>query len=151
MTVHHTGAGLRDSSGMTVLYRAAQNGHESAVKAILASTAKSQDLLNVAETVNGWTPLFIACVNGHLPIVKLLLEAGAKQRLCDLAGWTEIECAVFRGHMKVAELLAAHGAGDHRATPSSENPRTGIVCPGEPWYVHYRVRREHPLVSSRWR
>ncbi len=132
MTVHHSDAGLRDSSGRTVLYRAAQNGHEHAVKAILASTAKSQDLLNLAETVNGWTPLFIACINGRLPIVKLLLEAGAKQRPCDLAGWTEKECAVFRGHMKVAELLAAYGAGDHRATPSSGILRTGIVRPGEP-------------------
>ena len=132
MTVHHTDAGLRDSSGRTVLHRAAQDGHENAVKAILASTANSQDLLNLAETVNGWTPLFIACVHGRLPIVKLLLEAGAEQRLCDLAGWTEKECAVFRGHMKVAELLAAHEAGDHRAPANSRILRTGIVRPGEP-------------------
>lgn len=132
MNVHHTDAGLEDSSGRTVLYSAARDSDEYAVKAILASIAKSQDLLNQAETVNGWTPLFIACVNGHLPIVKILLEAGAKQRLCDLAGWTEIECAVFRGHMKVAELLAAYGARDHRATPSSKIPRIGIVRPGEP-------------------
>lgn len=132
MTVHRTDAGLRDSSGRTELYRAAQIGHENDVKAILASTTKSQDLLNLAENTNGWTPLFIACINGRLPIVKLLLEAGAKQRLCDLAGWTEKECAVFRGHMKVAELLAAHGAGDHRATPSSGMLRAGIVRPGEP-------------------
>ena len=131
MTVHHTNADLRDLSGRTLLYDAAQDGHENAVKAILASTAKSQDLLNLAETDKGWTPLFIACVNGHLSIVKLLLEAGAKQRLCDLAGWTEKEHAVFRGHMKVAELLAAHGAGDHKAPASSGILRTGIVRPGE--------------------
>ena len=132
MTVHHPDAGLRDSLGRTVLYRAAQDGHEDALKAILALTAKNQDLLNIAETVNGWTPLFIACVNGRLPIVKLLLEAGAEQRLCDLSGWTEKEYAVFRGHMKVAELLATHGAGDHRAPLSSGILRTGIVRPGEP-------------------
>lgn len=102
------------------------------MKAILASTAKSQDLLNLAETVKGWTPLFIACVNGRLPIVKLLLEAGAKQRLCDLTGWTEKEYAVFRGHTEVAELLAAHGAGSHGAPTSSGILRTGMIRPGEP-------------------
>ena len=132
MSVHYTDTGLRDSSGRTILYRAAEDGHENAVKAILASAARKQDLLNLAETVNGWTPLFIACVNGRLPIVKLLLEAGAEQKLCDLAGWTEKEYAVFRGHMKVAELLAAHGASDYRATESSGILRTGIVRPGEP-------------------
>lgn len=132
MTAHHTDAGLRDSSGRTVLYSAVQDGDENAVKAILASTPKAQDRLNLAETVNGWTPLCTACVNGHLPIVKLLLEAGAEQRLCDLAGWTEKEHAVFRGHMDVAEFLAAHEAGDPRAPTSSRILRTGIVRPGEP-------------------
>lgn len=132
MSVHHMDAGRRDSSGRSILYRAAEDGRENAVKAILASAARKKDLLNLAETVNGWTPLFIACVNGRLPIVKLLLEAGAEQNLCDRAGWTEKEYAVFRGHMKVAELLAAHEASDHKATKSSVILRTGIVRPGEP-------------------
>ena len=127
MSVHHTDAGLRDSSGRTTIYRAAEDGHESTLKAILASTAKSQELLNLAETVNGWTPLFIACVNGRLQIVKLLLEAGAKQKRCDLAGWTEKEYAAFKGHMKVVELLTAHEASDHRTLESSEVLGTGIV------------------------
>lgn len=95
-------AGLGYPSGRTDLYLAAQDGHENAVKAILDSTARSQDLLNLAEPVNGWTPLFIACINGYLSIVKLLLEAGAEQRMYDLAGWTEKEHAVFRSHVKVA-------------------------------------------------
>ena len=132
MSVSHTEAGFGDSSRRTILYRAAQDGQENAVRALLPSTAKGQDLSDRAETVNGWTPLFIACINGHLPVVKLLLEAGATQRLCDLAGWTEKEHAVFRGHMKVAKLLAAHGAGDYRTPPSSGILRTGIVRPREP-------------------
>ena len=132
MSIDHTEAGSGNSSGRTILYCAARDGQESTVRALLASTAKGQDLLDRAETVNGWTPLFIACINGHLPIVKLLLEAGATQRLCDLAGWTEKEHAVFRGHMKVAKLLAAHGAGDYRTPPSSGILRTGMVRPGEP-------------------
>lgn len=131
MTVYNADASLRDSLGRTVLYRAAQDGHEIAVRTILDSTAGTQDLLNLAETVNGWTPLFVACINGNLSIVKLLLEAGAEQRTCDLAGWTEKEHAVFRGHMNVAELLAAHGAGGHRSTPSSTALRMGMVRPGE--------------------
>lgn len=64
--------------GRTVLYRAAQDGHDIAVRAILDSTTGTQDLLSLAETVNGWTPLFVAYINGNLSIVKLLLEAGAE-------------------------------------------------------------------------
>ncbi|CAF9920731.1 Glycerophosphocholine phosphodiesterase [Imshaugia aleurites] len=131
MTLDNADASLRDSSGRTVLYRAAQDGHEDAVRACLDSPAGIQGLLNLAETVNGWTPLFVACINGNLSIVKLLLEAGAEQRICDLAGWTEKEHAVFRGHMKVAELLAAHGAGGHRSPASSAVLRMGMVRPGE--------------------
>ena len=116
---------------MSLLYLAARDGHEDVVKAILASAAMSKDLLNQAETSNGWTPLFIACINGDLPIVKLLLEAGAERRLCDLAGWTEKEHAVFRGHMKVAELLAASESGDLQNPPSSRILQAGIVRPGE--------------------
>ena len=112
------------------LYRAAQEGRENAVRAILDSAAESLDLLNLAETGNGWTPLFIASINGHLTIVKLLLEAGAEQGMCDLAGWTEKEHAVYRGHMKVAEMLAAHEARDHRDPASTSILRTGMVRPG---------------------
>lgn len=53
MSVQHTDAGLRDSSGRTTLYRAAEDGDESVVTAILVSTARNQDLLNLAENVNG--------------------------------------------------------------------------------------------------
>lgn len=131
MTALRIDASLGDPSGKMNLYRAAQDGHENAVRAILDSTAESQDLLNLAETVNGWTPLFIACINGHLTTVKLLLKAGAEQGMCDLAGWTEKEHAVYRGHMKVAETLAAHEAGDYRDPASSSVLRTGMVRPGK--------------------
>ena len=124
-------ASLGDPLGKMNLYRAAQDGHENAVRAILDSTAESQDLLNQAETVNGLTPLFIACINGHLTTVKLLLEAGAEQGMCDLAGWTEKEHAVYRGHMKVAETLAAHEAGDYRDPASSSVLQTGMLRPGK--------------------
>ena len=77
MTDYSAAAHLRDFSGRTVLYRAVQDGQEHAVRAILASTAKSPDLLDLAQTVNGWTPLFVACVNGHLKIIEFLLKAGA--------------------------------------------------------------------------
>ena len=131
MTALRIDASLRDPSREMNLYRAAQDGHENAVRAILVSTAYSRDLLIVAEAVNGWTPLFIACINGHLIIVKLLLEAGAEQGMCDLAGWTEKEHAVYRGHMKVAEMLAAHEAGNHKDSASTSVLRTGMVRPGK--------------------
>lgn len=110
----------------TALRIDAQNGHEDVGKAIFAPRTKDQDLLNAAETINGWTLLCIVCINRHLPIVKLL-EAGAGQRLCDLAGLTEKEHTVSRGYMKVAELLVRHGAGDHRAPASSVILRTEVI------------------------
>ena len=131
MTVSNIDTDLRDVSGRTDLYCAAQDGHEDIVRAILASTAQSQNLVNLAETINGWTPLFVACINGHLPVVKLLLDAGSGPGMCDLAGWTEKEHAAFRGHMKVAELIASHGAGDNGDSASSVILRRGIVRPGE--------------------
>ncbi len=131
MTTPTVDTGVTDLSETSLLYLAARDGHEDVVKAILASATTSDDLLNKAETSNGWTPLCIACINGHLPIVKLLLEAGAERRLCDLAGWTEKEHAVFRGHMKVAEILAASDFGDHESPSSSRTLRAGMVRPGE--------------------
>ena len=131
MTVPLPDPSFGESSRKTLLYCAAQDGDENAVRVVLASKAKSHELLNLAETTNGWTPLFVACINGHLPIVRLLLEAGAEQRMCDLAGWTEKEHAVYRGHMKIAGILAAHAAGDYREPASSIILRTGIVRPGE--------------------
>ena len=131
VTTPTVNTGGTDSPEMSLLYRGARDGHEDVVKAILASATMSKDLLNEAETSNGWTSLCIACINGHLPIVRLLLQAGAERRLCDLAGWTEEEHAVFRGHIKVAELLAAS------EFPGDENPltsrtlRAGIVRPGD--------------------
>ena len=131
MTKPTADTGVMDLSEPSLLYLAARDGHEDVAKAILASATMSSDLLNKAETSNGWTPLCIACINGHLPIVKLLLEAGAERRLCDLAGWTEKEHAVFRGHMKVAELLAASKFGDYENSLSSRILQAGIVRPGD--------------------
>ncbi|KAL9614368.1 MAG: hypothetical protein Q9167_001171 [Letrouitia subvulpina] len=122
---------LHGDKPTTSLYRAARDGRESAVKAILALAPDKQGFLNVAETTYGWTPLFIACVNGHLEIVKLLLEAGAEQRLCDLAGWTAKEHAVFRGHMAVAEFLVAHGSQDDRSSARSQILRDEAIRSGD--------------------
>ncbi len=131
MTTPTAVTGTMDLSETSLLYLAARDGHEDVVKAILASATMSNNLLNKADTSNGWTPLCIACINGHLSIVKLLLEAGAERRLCDLVGWTEKEHAVFRGHMKVAELLAASEYGDYENPLSSRVLRAGIVRPGD--------------------
>ena len=131
MTTPTADTGAMDLSEPSLLYLAARDGHEDVVKAILASATMSNDLLNKAETSNGWTPLCIACINGHLPIVKILLEAGAERRLCDLAGWTEKEHAVFRGHRKVAELLFASEFGGYENPLSSKILRAGMVRPGD--------------------
>lgn len=98
---------IKDSSGVTRLYLAAEANDEDVVKSILASSAAGHDQLDVIETSKGWTPLFVACDKGYAPIVKLLVEAGANQILFDFAGWTAKEYAVYRGHLRVAILLAS--------------------------------------------
>ena len=68
MTAYDTEEWLEDSSGRTDLWHEAQAGHEAAARAILDSTARSEDLLDLVEPVHGWTALFIACINGHFPV-----------------------------------------------------------------------------------
>ena len=131
MTTPTADTGVTGLSETSLLYLAARDGHEDVVKATLASATTSDNVLNKAETSNGWTPLCIACINGHLSIVKLLLEAGAERGLCDFAGWTEKEHAVLRGHMNVAELLTASESGDYEHPLSRTIPRAGIVRPGD--------------------
>lgn len=131
MSSHHHHPGLDGDRQTTSLYRAARDGRESAIKAILLLAADKRGLLRAAERTYGWTPLFIACVNGHLEIVRLLLEAGAEQKLCDLAGWTAKEHAVFRGHLAVAEFLVSHGAQNSRSSARSQILREDAVRSGD--------------------
>lgn len=123
MDRHKDHASVRDSSGPTRLYLAAQANDEAVVKAILTSPAARHDQLNAIETAQGWTPLFIACAKGFAPIVRLLIGSEANQGLVDFAGWTAQEHAVFRGHLKVAKLLASQEFGEHSAPSARLQPR----------------------------
>jgi glycerophosphodiester phosphodiesterase len=122
MDQHNDRTCIRDSSGVTRLYLAAEANDEAVVKTILASSAAGHDQLDVIETAKGWTPLFVACDKGFAPIVKLLVEAGANQGLSDFAGWTAKEHAVYRGHLGVAKLLARQDFREHYPPPPHLQP-----------------------------
>jgi ankyrin repeat protein len=56
--------------GVTMLYIAAQQGHEAVVRTLMEAGAD----VNKA-TDNGWTPLAIAAQQGHTAIVQILRDA----------------------------------------------------------------------------
>ena len=51
---------------------AAQNGHETVVRALIELGADVNKAMN-----DGWTPLYIADREGHETIVQILKDAGA--------------------------------------------------------------------------
>src|SRR5437763_1893782 len=59
----------KDSSGVSALYIAAENGHTDVVKLLLEKGAD----VNVAKRDDGQTPLWRAAEYGYLEIVKLLV------------------------------------------------------------------------------
>lgn len=95
-------AALKDSSGKTVLHRAAQVGNAAAVTLLLS------DGSNV-NAVNQWkeTPLHMATRNGKLDCVKQLVAAGADVTKVTLGGDTALVLAKKYRMTSVEEYLSS--------------------------------------------
>jgi ankyrin repeat protein len=134
-------ADMLDSTGRTPLSWAAEMGHESVVKMLLARDdvkADSKDdygrtplfaaadmgheevvkLLVARKDVDvrekdmfGQTPLSRAASQGYEPVVKLLLEHGAAVDTKDIWGQTPLSYATTEGHDEVAKILLTHHVG----------------------------------------
>ncbi|KAL8993426.1 MAG: hypothetical protein Q9169_006358 [Polycauliona sp. 2 TL-2023] len=91
----------KDGYGATALYRAAEGGHEAAVRLLLDKGANT-DVPNDYDQ----TPLHRAADLGRLTTARLLLESGAAYDLKDFYGWTPVYRAADHGHNGVADLLA---------------------------------------------
>jgi ankyrin repeat protein len=138
-------ADMLDSTGRTPLSWAAEMGHDSVVKMLLARDdvkADSKDdygrtplfaaadmgheevvkLLVTRKDVDvqgkdmfGQTPLSRAASQGHESVVKLLLERGAVVDTKDVWGQRPLSSATAEGHDGVVKVLLAHNVGQLRA------------------------------------
>jgi ankyrin repeat protein len=99
---------LRDATGYSSLYHAAEAGHSEVAAVLLAAGADPNDFTGN----NGWgySPLLIAARNGHADVVELLLEHGADANAKSQSEDNALCLAASNGHLKVAAALLAHGA-----------------------------------------
>lgn len=95
---------LKDTYSRTPLWYAAQSGHESVVKLLLAAGAGAN---TAADRYHGWTALHEAAGGGYLEIVEKLLAAGADVNAT--AGYA-LQAAAGGGYLEVVEKLLAAGA-----------------------------------------
>jgi ankyrin repeat protein len=107
--------------GKRALHLAVCNGHEDAVRRLLAVGADHE-----ARDDEGNTPLFYAASSGWLSIVKLLLETGAEP-------YASLIEAVFRGNTEIVQLMLEtesvdpNARGDEQRTALSEAAVWGRV------------------------
>jgi ankyrin repeat protein len=96
----------QDTYGRTALVLASVNGHEGAVRALLAGGAR-QGLLGNA----GRTALHLAAANGHTGVVRLLCAApGAPVDAQDSDGSSPLLLASRNGSEDAVRILLARGA-----------------------------------------
>ncbi|KAI9776598.1 MAG: hypothetical protein M1839_009502 [Geoglossum umbratile] len=98
---------LQDSYGRTPLSWAAENGHEAAVKLLLATEKIDVDSKN---SYNRRTPLSWAAENGQEAVVKLLLateKVDVDSKDSSNGGRTPLSWAAENGHEAVVKLLLA--------------------------------------------
>ncbi len=93
----------QDSSGVTSLHIAAQNGHVEIVKALLEKNAN----VNLVNS-KGLSALSLAADNGHVAIVKALLEKNAAVNTS--SGYSPLLMAAQNGHLEIVKALLEKNA-----------------------------------------
>lgn len=94
----------QQGNGTTPLMLAATNGHDDAIKALLAGRAD----VNL-QNAKGETALILAAANGKKDAVKALLRAGADKSLADESGRTAVQYATQNGHGDTRKELEKGG------------------------------------------
>ncbi|CAG9983821.1 unnamed protein product [Clonostachys byssicola] len=112
------------NSGITLLWLAARNGHESLLK-LLLDTGRAD--IN-RRYMSGLTLLCIAAIKGHENIVNLLLSTGEVDiNLRDDSGKTPLHWAATVGHLGVVDLLLATDKADIDARDNTGNTAISIA------------------------
>ena len=101
----------KDSSGLTALMWASQNGRLDVVQALIAKGADVN-----AKDSGGLTALMSASTYGHLDVVQALLDKGADVNAKRSYGETALMMASQNGHLDVVQALLAKGADANAKT-----------------------------------
>jgi ankyrin repeat protein len=97
---------IRDVKGRTALALAAEIGHKTSLKMLLA---KDPDIVNCSSNY-GSTPLSLAAKRGHEAIVTILLQAHANPNSLDHDGHTPLSWALRNDHRGIVRNLLSCGA-----------------------------------------
>ncbi len=94
----------RDARGGGVLALAARDGHDAAVRELLARGADRDQASH-----EGFTPLGAAAFYGRRSTLRLLLRAGADARVFGASGQTPLHLAAMTGRVDLVDELLAGG------------------------------------------
>ena len=120
-----------DPHGVTKLHRAAANGSEPIVQALLAKKAPVN-----AKTSKKLTPLHLA---GSPEVCRLLLEKGAKVNAKDESGRTPLHSAALRGNVGVSKILVEKGASIQARDKWGQTPFLLACAKGHAEILEYLV------------
>lgn len=107
-------ADVRDQDGRTALHKAAENGHNDVVLALLEHGTD----FDAQEDTFDQTPLHLAALNGHKAVVQTLLDHRASPNIKDDDGWMAIHVAAWTGNEEVMKVLLERTEVDARTDDS---------------------------------
>ncbi|KIW87754.1 uncharacterized protein Z519_11728 [Cladophialophora bantiana CBS 173.52] len=141
----------RDSSGDTVLLRAARYGKDPLVKVLLNAPHNADIEVRRADTTDrkGFTPLMMAVYYGHLSTVRLLLEKGANREVVDEAGNPLLHVAIRKGRLEIIKHLVEKGV--QVATVNTKSHDTTLHCAirnGSIEVVKYIIEKGPALINT---
>src|SRR5258708_3052997 len=121
---------------ITPVIKAAWDGDEEIIKALLAAGAK----VNAKATDTGETALINAVSNKHTEIVEVLLKAGADLSVKNRFDFNALTIAVAANNQDLAALLLDHGANVETET-STLTPLMFAASAGSVDMIRFLVKR----------
>lgn len=97
------GGDINHDSDFSTLMYAAQNGHEQAVRFLIAQKANVNPVSG-----DGVSALQLAAFHGHLTVCEVLLKAGADKHMKSYRK-TAAQWAAQKGHKELAEFIESWG------------------------------------------